>query len=553
MLRFSRRLRHFGREAEVAVIIGRYFGRQVLDWLGLRHLVPRGFRSPAGATDFPPKLRAAIEELGPTYIKLGQVLSVRPDVVPPRYLAELARLQDAAPPVPFEKVRGVVEQEQGRPIGEAYRFFSRVPIAAASLGQAHEAILPDGTAVVVKVQRPGVRRVVETDIEILLNWARLLSQRYELARVVNLVELVEEFQITTRAELDYLREARSMERLRENLRQIRKIQVPQVYWQLTTPRVLTQERVRGTKVTDLTRLRDHGIDPRQVAQTLGEAFMKQIFVDGFFHADPHPGNVVVTDEGAVVLLDFGMMARIDESMRQAITRLLVSFTEEDSSTFAQEILDLGRPLQPVDRKQFTADADRVLRQYYDLPARDVNIGAVLYDTLRVATQHAIQTPSNFGLLVKVLAHLDGIAKLLDPDYSYLDTARDFVRRAVVARFDWQDLSLDLARSAGDVKRFLTRLPLRSDKVLARLAEGEFGMRVEHEGVEELTRHLDKIGNRVSYSLVVAALLIGSGLFALARVPPFVRGYPVIAAATFVVALAMGIWLLVAILRSGNLR
>lgn len=553
MLRLSRPLRHIARDMQVLGIIARYFGYQVIDSLKLRHRVPPGIRPPAAGTDFAAKLRAAIEELGPTYIKLGQLLSVRPDIVPPRYLEELAKLQDSAPPVPFAKIKEVVEQELGRPLEQAFRFFAATPIAAASLGQTHEALLPDGTAVVVKVQRPNIRHIVETDIEILFSLARLIMKRYERARVLNLVDLVEEFQFTTRAELDYLREARNMERLRENLRGIRNVHVPNVYWDLTTPRVLTQERVCGTKITNVGQLSARGIEPRQVARTLGEAFMKQIFIDGFFHADPHPGNLVVTDEGVVTLLDFGMMARIDESLRQSIIRLLVSFAEKDSSLFAEEILDLGRALRPIDRKQFIASADRVLRRYYDLPARDVNIGTMLHDILRVSTEYALQTPSNFGLLVKVLAHLDGITKLLDPDYSYLDAIRNFVGRTVLRRVDWEDLLMDVARSAGDVRRLLTRLPLRSDKVLGRLAEGELRLRIEHEGIVDLVRRLDQIGNRLSYSLVVAALLIGSGLFAVARVPPFLRDYPLLTVATFVLAAGMGAWLLVAIIRAGSLR
>lgn len=553
MLRITRRWRHLARMVEAAGILARYNGYNIIDHLGLHDLVPAGIRPPEGEADFPSKLRAALGELGPTFVKLGQLLSTRPDIVPPRYLEELVKLQDTAPPVPFDKVRKVVEEELGEPMEEAFLYFSRTPIAAASLGQAHTAALHDGAAVVVKVQRPDVRRVVEVDTELIFDLAHWLMQRSERARVLNVVDLVEEFRLTTLDELDYTREGRNMDRLRGNLSAYRKLHVPEVYWELTTTRVLTQERLHGTKITDVERLRERGIDPAVVARLLGEVFMKQIFIDGFFHADPHPGNIIVLDDGSIGLLDFGMVARMDESMRESVTRLLVSFVEQDSPAFAERILMLGRELQRLDRKRFTADADRMLRRYYDLPARDVNIGALLRDTLDLCTVHAIQLPSSFGMLVKVLANLDGITKQLDPDYSYVETARRFLARAMAQRFRWDAVQLDAYRAAADAKHLLADLPMRGNQVLSKLVEGELSVQLQHEGIENVTRHLDKIGNRIAYSLVVAALLIGSALFSLANIPPFIRGYPVIGFATFVGAVAMGIWLLAAILRSGSLR
>ncbi len=553
MLLFARRRRHLARLLEVAAIVVKYGGYHLVDYLGLRDVAPAGMRSPPSEADLASKLRAAIEELGPTYVKLGQVLSTRPDLVPTRYLEELTKLQDTAPPVPFDRIRRVVEGDLGRPLEDAFQFFSEHPLAAASLAQAHAAVLRDGTPVVVKVQRPGIRRIIETDIEIILDRAHWLTQRSERARVLNLVDLVEEFQITTREELDYTREGRSMDRLRELLRGHRRIHIPRVHWELTTPRVLTQERIHGTKVTDAARLRELGVDPHSVAHFLGDAFMQMIFLDGFFHADPHPGNIIVTDEGIVTLLDFGMVCRIDESMRESVTRLLISFVEEDSRFFAEEVLELGQPLREIDRKRFTSDIDRVLRRYYDLPARDVNIGEVLNDVLRLTTDHALQMPSHFGLLVKVLANLDGIAKQLDPEFGYLDSAKRFLGRAVTERLQWPALRLDLYRSASEIKRLLTDLPMRTNQILTKAAEGDLRIQIEPRGIDDLTRHLDKIGNRIAYSLVVAALLVGSALFTQAKVGPVYHNYPVIGMVSFLAAVAMGIWLLIAILRSGNLR
>ncbi|NLC59172.1 MAG: AarF/ABC1/UbiB kinase family protein [Armatimonadetes bacterium] len=549
-----RRWRHVARVTQVAGVIVRYLGYEAADRLGLRHLVPRGIRAPNTVTDPASKLRATIEELGPTFVKLGQLLSTRPDLVTnPRYMEELVKLQDTAPPIPFEKVRHVVEEELQRPLEEAFQFFSAHPLAAASLGQAHTAILPDGTAVVVKVQRPGIRRVIETDLENLQDYARLATARFEWARVLNLVDLVEEFQLTLREELDYTREGRNMDRLRENLKSERRICVPTVHWHLTTARVLTQERIRGTKITEVETLRAKGIDPQELAQALGDAFMRQFFVDGFFHADPHPGNLIVTDEGIIALLDSGMVSRVDESTRSSVTRLLLSFVEQNSRLFAEEVLELGRALRPIDRKEFATDIDRMLRHYYDMPARDVNLGQIFNETLRLAAHHRLQLPGNFGLLVKVFANIDGITKRLDPDYNYLETARRFLGRVLAEQFQWESVSLDLFRAFEDARRLLLGLPAHSDRVLTKLAEGDLRVQLEHQGLPDLTRHLDRIGNRIAYSLVVAALILGSALFALAGVPPEIRGYPVIALAAFGVAVVMGIWLLAAILRSGSLR
>ncbi|NLN79587.1 MAG: AarF/ABC1/UbiB kinase family protein, partial [Armatimonadetes bacterium] len=401
----------------------------MLSKLGLREHLGR-HSDLAPSEHGPAHIREMLEELGPTFVKLGQILSTRPDIIPQPFICELEKLQDNAPTVPINEVLSVIESEFGRRVEDVYLDFTVEPAAAASLAQVHRAILPDGTAVIVKIQRPGIDELVQTDIEILSKRAIFLEDHWDRAKMYGVSDLVDEFALTIREELDFTREGRNTDLLREQLEAEQAIKLPMIYWDLTTRRVLTLEEIYGDKITDYIERSEPQAQRTYLADSLAAAFLKQIFVDGFFHADPHPGNILVTPEEQIGLLDCGMVGRLDTENRAGSTRILMAFEQQDTHVMADEIMNLGISLGEVDVRRFTRDLGKVVRSYYDMPSRSVHMGQLLTRVLNVSVEHRIRLPASYAVLAKVLTNIDGICTQLDPDFNFTAAARSYVGRAV---------------------------------------------------------------------------------------------------------------------------
>lgn len=544
--------RHIARYREVAGVLAKYGLYDLLERLGLARFIPGAQRPTTSEKMLPETLRRTVEELGPTYIKLAQILSTRPDLVPEEYLVELEKLQDTAPSVPFAEVAVVIETEFGRPINRTFAQFEEEPLAAASLGQVHRAMLQDGSLVVVKIQRPGIREVIETDLEILFSFARALEAHFERARIYSLIELVEEFSVTLRAELDYTREGRNTDHLRADMKDERGVKLPAVHWDYTTPKVLTLERIDGVKITDIEGLLRFGDDPKKVAANLARAFLKQIFVDGFFHGDPHPGNLLVLPGNEVVLLDSGMVGRLDVGIRNAVVNLLSTFLTQNSKEFANELLNIGSAPDSINRRQFVRDIDRGLRQYYDVPSREVSLGVLLRQTLDITFSYRVILPSSFAMLVKVFIDIDGIARQLDSEFNFTEAARPFLTKAMQKQFSWEETSSELYRTLAELRALILSLPNRVTTLLDKAVEGTFAIEFKHVGLDEFSRNFSKAVNRLSFSFLVGALIIGSSIVIQSHVGPMFRGYAVLGVGGFLIAGVLGLWLLFSFLRAGSL-
>jgi ubiquinone biosynthesis protein len=499
-------------------------------------------------------VRHTLEDLGPTYIKLGQILSTRPDLLPPEYIDELSRLLDAASPVPSEEVLAELEGELGASAADIFAHFDENPIAAASIGQAHHAVLRNGDQVVVKVQRPGVERVVAADLDLLARQARFVENRLAVARDYRLTALVEEFSRTLRDELDYTNEGRNADRLRRNLQEDSRVLVPHVCWDLTKRHVITLQEFRGIKLLDLELLKAEGYDLSALADIIVDVYLKQVFVDGFFHADPHPANILVCGD-QIAFVDFGMAGYLMPATKGLVSDLLVSLLNQDVDQLAQTIVRLGAIDRPKDVDDLCRDIQRLFVRYYGLALEEVHLDEAFDDIMRVAFRHRIHLPADLALLARTVAVLEGVARTLDPSFVLVEKARPFVAQMVRDRLSLRHLSHRAVRTLRDIDQLVQVLPRRLDTLSSQLEQGNMTVGIDLRRLESVLAKLDRVANRLSFSVLVAALIIGSGLIILGgeavsawRLPLIGVAVPV-AQISFVVAGILAAWLLLSIIRS----
>lgn len=523
---------------------------EIQPYLSLPRRLVRRWREEAPPLSAPERLRLALEELGPTFIKLGQVLSTRPDLVPPDYVAELTKLQDAVPPGPWAPVKAQIEGELGAPTDELFAAIDREPIAAASLAQVHTAVLPDGTDVVVKVQRPGIEERIEVDLEILQDVAQLLESRIALAKLYDLPEIARGFAATLRMELDFYREGHNADRFRENFAEERYLYVPEIHWEFTTRRVLVMERIRGIKISNVEALERAGYDRHRIAVHAARMIVKEVLEDGFFHADPHPGNFVVMPGEVIGAMDFGMVGLIGRRLRSDLTRLYIAAVQMDEQGIVNQLIRMGAIGEDVDRMALERDLGILLRKYYGLPLKAVRAQEVMLDARPIAFRHHMRLPSQLWLLGKTLGMVEGLGRKLDPEFDFFAFSRPHLRRFLMRVMVPRDPGLRLVETGGDWSHLLRLLPRVGSQLLVQAERGKLGLTLEHKGLERALDRLDRSANRISLSLLLAALIVG-----LALIIPVFDLLEEVGLATFVViagfvgASLLGLWLIISIWRS----
>lgn len=454
----------------------------------------------------PEHVRLALEQLGATFVKLGQILSTRPDLLPADYQTELAKLQDAVPAVSADAVRELIVRELGRDPEEAFASFEITPLAAASIGQAHAATLPDGTEVVVKVRRPGVVEQIEEDLEILHNLAAHASRHWPAAGDYDIVELADEFAQTLRAEVDYLREGRNAERFAANFAEDPGVHVPRVFWETTTSRVLTLERIHGINVGDLEALDAAGVDRRALAESATRATAKMIFEDGFFHADPHPGNLFIEPGGRIGIIDFGMVGTIDERLRERLGALLVALARQDADRVADAVLALGMARKPVDRRALRADLAALLARYAGRALGEIPLAHLIEEMLAIVRRHRLRLPRELALLLKMLVMSEGMAQRLDPEFQLGAVLAPYARRLVAAQLSPAGLARRLGQAGMEAAQLGVELPEQLRRLFDALDRGDLDVHLRADELEPLLVRAERLGNRLVAGVIAAAFI-----------------------------------------------
>jgi ubiquinone biosynthesis protein len=555
----GRTYRHLNRYRQILAILFKHGFDDLLERLKVDQYIAAGLQAiskkqtlPAEKLNRHQRLRMAFEELGPTYIKLGQVLSTRPDLVPVDLANELAKLQDQVPPFPFSEVKAVVEAEFGLPPEALFDELEEQPLASASIGQVHRARLKDGEAVAVKFQRPGIRKVIEVDLEIMLHLATLAEHHIKELEVHRPVKIVEEFARTLEKEIDYHIEATNMERIARQFLNVPYIYIPAVFREMTTTRILTTELVKGIKISRIEKLEAAGLDKKLITARTVELVLKQAFDNGFFHADPHPGNIFVLPENVICLVDFGMMGVVDRRTREEFVDLIDSVVQHHEDKAAQALLNLTDwDVQPDIRALERELADFMGRHLYK-PLKDMEIGKLLQDLIELTIRFRLHIPPNIFLMIKALSAVECIGRMLDPEFDLIAHAAPFIKRVKLARFAPQRIRSDVFDMLAQLLQFLQQFPKDLLDLTGMIRQQKLSLQVEHKGLETILVTQDQTSNRMSFAIIIAALIIGSALIVISKIPPLVFGISLIGIIGYVVAAVMGMWLLVAIIKRGRL-
>jgi predicted unusual protein kinase regulating ubiquinone biosynthesis (AarF/ABC1/UbiB family) len=535
-----------GRYGELVRLLAKYARSDLVRQAGLDPMLAEELEG-TGAHADGEELAADLERLGPTFIKLGQLLSTRADLLPAPYLDSLARLQDSLDPFPAEVARSTIEEELGVRISRVFSEFEDVPLAAASLGQVHAAVLRDGRAVVVKVQRPGVRRQVFDDLEMLEKVAERLERHTEQGRAFAVTDLLGQFRRSLLDELDYRQEAANLDRLGEIVRRQPHLVVPAPYEDFTTSRVLTMDRVFGKKVTELSGLARLDIDGSLLARELFEAYLDQILVHGFFHADPHPGNVLLLPDGRLGLVDLGMVARVAPELRERLVQLLLAVGGRRGEEVARITADISEPLAGCDTRRFSADVADLVERKAGATLEQLDAGRLVLDLTRICAASGLRPPPELSMVGKALLNLDMVARILDPGVDPVAIVQE--QAMGLARGGLTPSLSGMLTAAMEARDFAEQLPGRVNRAMDALASGRFELRVDAFDETEFLRGLHRMANRVATGVVLAALIIGAALMSRIETSTTIAGYPALAFICFVAAALGAAWLLAAIVLS----
>ena len=563
MLPFSqinRNIRSLKRYRQVLGVLIKYGFGQVVEQLNINYYLELGKRIVtfgAISQDIerltqPERLRMAMEELGPTFVKLGQLLSTRPDLVPKEYADEFRKLQDKVPSVAFPELHKQIEAEFGQTIESLFAEIDPDAIAAGSIAQVHRARLHTGEDVVVKIRRPDILGILETDLDILAGLAYLVENHLPATVLYDPSGAVREFRRSIFREVDFTREGHTTDRFHEHFKETAEAYTPRVFWQQTCESVLTLEYVDGIKVTTFAELEEQALDRKKIAENCATILLQQVLVHGLFHCDPHPGNILVLPDEKICFLDYGMVGRLDDELKQQLAELLMAVLHRDADRIISLLVYSGEMREDVDRSALKRDVLEFIDDYYDLALAEFSTGKLLTDFIDILNRYRIHFPTDLILLAKALVTLEGVARQLDPDFNLVVHLKPQVERLISSRHSASWVTRDLIGIGRDYGSLIRQLPQDLREVIHRINRNKFKIDLEHRGLERLITDLDKSSNRISFSLVIAALVIGSSLIMQTDKGPMLFDFPILGLFGYSIAGFLGLGLAIAILRSGRM-
>jgi ubiquinone biosynthesis protein len=558
LLRINRNIRSIRRYLNIVRVLSTYGFDQVLEMLGLADVVVRSRRlfrrkvPDIARLTAAERMRLALEELGPTFVKLGQILSTRPDVIPHAFVREFEKLQDNVPSFSFEEVLTQITGELGGPVEQFFAEIDPVPLAAASIAQVHRARLRTGEDVVIKVRRPGIVAVVESDISALMALAGLAERHVSGSELYDPVGVVREFARTIRREMDFSREAHTIEKFRDNFINTPWMYFPHVYWEQSSRAVLTMEYVAGVKVSDREKLSDLGLDGKLIARRGADAFLEMVLTQGFFHGDLHPGNVLILPDNVICLLDYGIVGRLDEGLKTFLTDIISSIVNRDMDEVVSLLLFAGDISDNLDIRALKRDLFNFIDSYYEIPLKEIEVGRMLMEFIEIITLYRIRIQPDLMLLTKSLVLIEGMGRTLDPAFDMAEHLRPFIVKAIRQKFSPRRISRDINQILSSYLNLARNIPRDLKEIINRVNRNKFKIDLEHRGLDKFTADFDRSINRLSTSMILAAMIIGSSIIMQIDKGPKVMGLPAFAFIGYTVAGLVGLWLVYAIIRSGKM-
>jgi ubiquinone biosynthesis protein len=501
----------------------------------------------------PQRVRLAIEELGPAFIKMGQILSLRPDIIPKAYAQELEKLQDRTPPVDFEKIKETIESETGENIDDIFSEIDSQPVASASIAQVHRAVLKkSGDIVAVKVLKPKTRKIVETDLSIVKLFTRLAAHYIPELQAYHPLETIQEFSEILLNELNFLKEAGAIKRFSRIFKDEKSVHIPRVFAEYTTGRVLVMEFIDGVKVSDIERLDQAGLDREEIAHNGAQISLRALFEYGFYHADPHPGNIFVMDDNVVAPVDFGITGYIDDEGLKILGNIILGLMERDPDRIIRYFQRYNFIDEDVDIRKLKIDLYDLMDLAQETTISDIDVSSSIQTIFSITRKYRIRFPSDYFLVFKTLLEVDGVGRKLYPDFDVAKAALPYIRKWSFEQYNPKRFLKDSRHLLDDLQYIVKLLPVELGSIIKKVRSGKLKLPILLENLEKAVTEIDRIGNRLSFSIIIAALLLSSSIIAQAKIGPFVKGYPVLGMAGFFTAAVMGIWLLIGIIKSGRL-
>ena len=498
------------------------------------------------------RMRLVLEELGPTFTKFGQIMSTRPDLIPLELIPELKKLQDSVPPFSETKAVSLIEQELGKPVSEIFENFSPTPVAAASIAQVHKAILIEGEEVAVKVQRPGIDRIIETDLEIMFHLATMMEKHVEGMKSFNIIKIVEEFERAIHKELNFSIEASNLERFGNNFQKDLNIYVPKCYRNFSTKKILIMEYIEGIKISDIESINAHDLNQKVIAKRGADLILKQIFEFGFFHADPHPGNILVLSENVICFLDYGMMGTLTRTTKELITSMAAGAINHDTDKIIRNLLRLCETSGEVKTQKLELQITELMDRYFNQSLEQIDMADLINDLVRFFPENNLKMPSDLYLLGRSMLLQQGNGEILDPDFNVAIHIEPYLKKMIRERLHIRKIAKDLFISSEELLQLMKELPFEIREIIEKVKNGTIKMDIEHKGLDPMLGTHERISNRISFAIVLASMIVGSSLIVLSKIPPLWNNIPLIGVVGFIVAGLLGFWLLISILRHGKM-